>query len=79
MWDLPLFFSFKAIITYSKYVKERFICLASFNRFPSTYDLLILSDPARSTKCNLLVKHVSVPLSCPSSVIVKMQCDLEDD
>ena len=74
----PFIFSFRAMITYSKYVNDRFIYFASFSRFPSTWVLLILSEPARSTRCNLLRQQVSDPFSRPSKVIVKTQWERDE-
>jgi hypothetical protein len=74
----PFIFSFRAIITYSKYVRDRFMYLASLNAVPSIYDLEALSDPAKSTRWSLLMKQVSDPFSFPSSVTVNTQCDLDE-
>jgi hypothetical protein len=45
----------------------------SFNRIPSKLDLLLLSLPAKSIKCNFDTKIFPVDISLPSKVIVNMQ------
>lgn len=47
------FVQVKAWIHFPNAVKEQFIDLASFNLSPETFDFLILSLPAKSTKYNV--------------------------
>jgi len=52
--------------------------LASLRVLPSTCVLPILSDPAKSTRCNLDTNPTSFTSELPSNVIVNMQCDLDE-
>ncbi len=52
--------------------------MASFINYPSTYVLFILSEPAKSTKCNRDTVFTSDPAFYDSIYIINMQWDLVD-
>jgi len=54
-------------------VSDKFIYFDSLSKIPSKLDLLLLSLPAKSIKCNLDTKKFPVDFSLPSKVIVNMQ------
>lgn len=70
---VPLALSCKAIMTYSKNVRDQLMYLASVLTKVSGSCLYTLSLPARSTKCNFDVLMMSVSRSLPSKAIVNMQ------
>ena len=61
------------LYTCSRYVNDKLICLASYKVVPSTFDLLTLSEPAKSTKCNFDTNPISESFSFPSIDKVKIQ------
>lgn len=75
---VPLAFSCRAIITYSKYDSDLLMYLASVLIYESGSLLYTLSLPAKSTKCSLDVLITSLAKSLLSMAIVNMQCDLDD-
>ena len=74
----PCSLSCSATITCSKNVNDLFIYFASLKIYPSTLDLVTLSLPARSTRCNLDVLMISEVMSLPSKAIVKIQWLLDE-
>jgi hypothetical protein len=71
-------FSYSATITISRKNKDPLIYLASCNTEPDELVLPTLSDPAKSTKCNLLRLTLSELTSLASRDIEKIQWDRED-
>lgn len=67
-------------MTMPKVVKDLLIFPAYFNRSPEAAVIFCLSDPAKSTKCNLGVFKTWVPFTYDliEKEIVKIECDLED-
>ena len=77
--DLPPADSTKELITSPSVVKDLLIFVASFNLSPAAAVYFCLSEPARSTKCNLELFTFITP-SLPrllSMVIVKQECERE--
>ena len=69
---IPAFY-YKQIITLSKKWRAKLIAIASLFIYPSIPVFPILSEPAKSTKCNLLTVLTSLPIFCVSIYTMKIQ------
>lgn len=75
---LPVEASCNATITCSKNIRDTFIKFPSFNNLPSNPNLCTRSDPAKSTKVNLLLLTTSDPGFLALRLSINKQCDLVD-
>lgn len=75
-----LYFSDNATTTYSKNDNDLLINYASSNVLPSEPVFFVLSEPAKSTKFNLLIMTFSADstLDLISKWTVNTQCDLDE-
>lgn len=75
-----LFFSLRASTTCSKNERLLLMCYASISWVPAVPVFLVLSDPARSTKCSfeLTIFSVDSTLDLDSMWTVKMAWDLDE-
>jgi hypothetical protein len=65
-------------ITLSKKNNDELIYFDSFNTVPEEFVFETLSLPAKSTRCNLDLRTLSLPTTFVSNAIEKIQCDREE-
>ena len=77
MWVLSLA---RALMTIPRVLSDLLILPAYFSRSPLALVIFCLSEPAKSTKCNLEVLRTFLPLSYDfmSTTMVKIECERED-